>query len=366
MIQHILPLLCLYPLWSVAPAPPAELFSEAQAEQVALLALSCLEREYPNKLDHVMGSAADVQPPSVLHPAFFGCLDWHSAVHGHCLLVQMLKRFPQSALGPRIRALLGRRLTPEHISGEVAYLGRGDSRSFERPYGWAWLLKLAQELKNWDDEDARTWDRALEPLTQAIVARFLDFFPRQEFPIRTGVHPNTAFALALAWDFAATTGHTPLRELCEERARAYFLGDRNAPASWEPGGEDFLSPTLMEADLMRRVLPPPSFRTWWQHFLPPGKQDHLLMAVRVSDRTDPKIAHLDGLNLSRAWCLAGLSTVCPQREGKTLRRAAQVLLKQTLPHLNPDQYEGSHWLGTFALNALIALEDASRLADSGN
>ena len=247
------------------PSPP---LSREQASSFARLALKGTDKEYPNKPEHVMGSPDDVKGPKALHPAFFGCYDWHSSVHGHWMLARLLRLFPDIPEAGSIRSMLKDHLTAEKVRVEADYFARKDSKSFERPYGWAWLLKLAEELHGWDDPDAREWSKNLEPLAGAIVARYLDFFPKQTYPIRTGVHPNTAFGLAFAHDYARAVGDAKLKALVEERARAYFAGDADAPAKWEPSGADFFSPTLMEADLMRRVLPPSEFRDWLVRFLP--------------------------------------------------------------------------------------------------
>ena len=227
-----------------------------QASGFARLALKGLGKEYPNKLEHVMSGPGDVKGPKDLHPAFFGSYDWHSCVHGHWMLARLIRRFPNLPEAPAIRCALGANLTAENLRGEVEYFARKEARPFERPYGWAWLLKLAEELQGWDDPDAKEWSKALKPLADVVVARYLDFLPKQTYPIRTGVHPNTAFGLAFAHDYARAVGDSRLKELVEARARAYFAGDADAPAKWEPSGSDFFSPALMEADLMRRVLPP--------------------------------------------------------------------------------------------------------------
>ena len=234
---------------------PLPALTREQASGFARLALKGLGKEYPNKPEHVLAGPDDVKGPKALHPAFYGCYDWHSSVHGHWMLVRLLRLFPDLPEAKEIRAVLAEHLTAENLKAEADYFARTESRSFERPYGWAWLLKLAEELHGWDDPDARRWSQNLRPLADVIVARYLEFFPKQTYPIRTGVHPNTAFGLAFAHDYARAVGDTRLRALVEERARAYFGEDADAPARWEPGGADFFSPSLMEADLMRRVLP---------------------------------------------------------------------------------------------------------------
>ncbi len=326
----------------------------ASASVFARLALQGITREYPNKPEHVMNGPQEVLSPSALHPAFYGSYDWHSCVHGHWMLVRLLKRFPDLPEAAEIRGALNALLTPGNLEAEVAYLGQPGRASFERTYGWAWLLKLAQELHEWDDADGRRWSRNLQPLADAFAALYQDFLPRQDYPIRRGVHPNTAFGIAFALDYARAVGDPGLEELLLERARTYFLGDSDYPARWEPDGDDFFSPSLMEADLMRRVLEPGAFAAWLRDFLPglgEGDPASLLEPAEVSDRTDPKIVHLDGLNLSRAWCMRQIAETLnggDERRAVLLDSAARHALA-TLPHIASGNYEGEHWLGTFAV-----------------
>jgi hypothetical protein len=327
----------------------------ATASAWARLPLGCIERQYPNKPEHVMNNGEDVRAPQSLHPAFYGCYDWHSAVHGHWMLIRLLRLFPDLPEASQIRSALNRSFTPENIASEVKYLEQPNRKTFERTYGWAWLLKLSEELRRWNDPDAQRWASNLEPLAQAIVKLYKDFLPRQNYPIRTGVHPNTAFGLALALDYARAAGLKEFERLLIERARFYFGKDQNYPAAWEPGGEDFLSPALIEADLMRRVMPPEEFRDWFKHFLPGLSIDtSLLKPALVTDRTDPKLVHLDGLNLSRACCMLGITRALPGNDPlvKTLRESARAHLQATLPEIASGHYEGEHWLATFAVYAL--------------
>ena len=285
-----------------------------EASHFADLALRCIRKEYPNKPDHVLNSASEVLGPRALHPAFYGCFDWHSSVHGHWMLVRLLRRFPDLPEAGEIRAVLNENLAAPNIQAETAYLRQENRQSFERTYGWAWLLKLAEELCLWKDPDALQWHRNLQPLAEALVAKYMDFLPRQNYPIRTGVHPNTAFGLAFAMDYARTSGNEKLADLITERSRTYFLSDMDYPAAWEPGGEDFFSPALMEADLMRRVMKPTEFDEWFHRFLPGIRQalpKSLLSPAMVTDRSDPKLVHLDGLNLSRAWCMRSIADALP-------------------------------------------------------
>jgi hypothetical protein len=327
------------------------------ASHFAELALRCVAREYPNKPDHVLNSEKDVLSPKALHPAFYGCFDWHSSVHGHWMLIRLLRMFPGLPEAPRIRAVLGSNLTAANVSAEVTYMDQPNRKSFERTYGWAWLLKLAQELSDWNDPQGRQWAENLRPLTRAIAARYMDFLPRQTYPIRTGVHPNTAFGIAFALDYARAVHDRKLEKLLVERAVAYYGDDRDAPESWEPGGEDFFSPALMEADLMRRVLNKSRFERWFRNFMPgmgKGTTTNLLRPAIVSDRSDPKIVHLDGLNLSRAWCMIGIAESLPAGDAtrERLKKAAELHSAASLAHIASGNYEGEHWLASFAVYLL--------------
>jgi hypothetical protein len=327
------------------------------ASRFAQIALKGIQREYPNKLGHVMNSAEEVKNPSALHPAFYGSFDWHSSVHSHWMLVRLLKRFPKLPEAEQIRQVLGRHLSAENIATEVAYLHAPNRKSFERTYGWAWLLKLAAELQDWDDPDSRAWARNLAPLASALTERYLDFLPRQTYPIRRGVHPNTAFGIAFALDYARAVDHHDLEKLLVQRSLDYFGQDRDYPAQWEPDGDDFFSRSLMEADLMWRVLPAREYAQWLQAFLPGlkyGKPQSLLEPAQVSDRSDPKIVHLDGLNLSRAWCMNGIARALPSHDPRIdiLLASAQHHAQATGPHIASGHYEGEHWLASFAVYLL--------------
>ncbi len=329
----------------------------AQASHFAHLALKGITREYPNKLDHVINDAGDLRSPKALHPAFYGCFDWHSAVHGHWMLVRLLKLSLGLPEEPQIRAALAANISAENIRVERAYFDAPNRKSFERTYGWAWLLKLAEELHTWDDEDGRQWSGNLQPLTDWFVQRYLEFLPRQTYPIRTGTHPNTAFGLTFALDYARTAGNTQLESLILERSMAYFSGDESCPAAWEPGGNEFLPPSLIEADLMRRALPPDGFREWLSRFLPGLSRREpaaLFQPAVVADRTDPQIVHLDGLNLSRAWCMRGICSALPQDDPvyQVLTESAERHAEAALPHVASGDYMGEHWLASFAVYML--------------
>lgn len=328
--------------------------TQAGASHFAQLALDCIHKEYPNKLNQVLHDSTQLNEPHELHPAFYGCFDWHSSVHGHWMLVRLLKQFPTMPEAFEIRQKLDKNLTQENIQQEVAYLAQAN-RSWERMYGWAWLLKLSEELYTWPDYDGQLWYQNLLPLTEAIILRYETFLPIQRYPIRTGMHENTAFGLSFAWDYAKTTGAHEFRALIEERARHYFLLDQDCPTDWEPSGEDFLSGCMMEADLMRRVLTKREFNSWFKYFIPKNKLLAVAIPANVSDRSDPKIVHLDGLNLSRSWCMYG---VIPKIRNKKYKRvmlhAAQEHLLLTIPNIASEHYEGAHWLASFAVFALSA------------
>jgi hypothetical protein len=331
--------------------------TEAEASNFARLALKCVTKEFPNKPDHVINDAGDLKNPKAQHPAFYGCYDWHSSVHGHWMLVRLLRLFPQLPEAQAIRQALGSNLTAANIKVEVDYLNQPNRQSFERTYGWAWLLKLAEELHQWNDGDGKTWSANLKPLADALVARYIAFLPKQNYPIRTGVHPNTAFGLSFAMDYASAVGEPKLKELISERSRTYFGNDVNYPGAWEPGGEDFFSPALMEADLMRRVLSPAEFQSWFRHFLPElsgGKPQNLLAPAQVTDRTDPKLVHLDGLNLSRAWAMRSIAAALPAKDParKVLATTAELHARAALAHVASGDYAGEHWLASFAVYML--------------
>jgi hypothetical protein len=273
------------------------------------------------------------------------------------MLVRVLRRFPDLPEARQIRALLAEHLTAKSLQAEADYFAQPNRRSFERTYGWAWLLKLAEELRSWDDPEARQWSGNLRPLADTIVARYHAFLPKQTYPIRRGVHANTAFGLVFALDYARAVGDKALAELIEGRSRAYFGKDAGIPAAWEPDGADFFSPSLTEADLMRRVLAPAEFRAWFRRFLPDLARSEprtLFVPATVTDRTDPQIVHLDGLNLSRAWCLRGIAATLPADEPsrKVLMESAARHAEAGLRHVASGDYAGEHWLASFAVYLL--------------
>lgn len=326
------------------------------ASQFARIALGHVTREYPNKLDHVLDGPADARPPRELHPIFFGSYDWHSCVHGYWLLAALLRRAPGIPEADTIRALFDDAFTAGKVAGEVAYLARPSSRGFERPYGWGWLLKLQAELMALPEH---RWATTHQPLATVFADRFREFLPKAQYPIRTGVHSSTAFALSLAQDYAVAAGDGALSGLFASKVRAWYLADRDAQA-WEPSGDEFLSATLMEAECLRRLLPPDEFASWLRDFLPRAAQRQpvsLFTPATVSDRSDGKIAHLDGLNFSRAWCWREIAASLPA--DAPLAAVAEVAAREhmaaSLPHVAGD-YMGEHWLASFALLAMTAGE----------
>lgn len=333
--------------------------TEKEASHFAALALKCVNRELPNKPEHVINSPSDVQSPKQLHPAFYGCYDWHSSVHGHWMLVRLLKTFPALPEAQQIRKALNENLTGENIRAEAAYMAQPNRQSFERTYGWAWLLKLAEELHSWNDTDGEGWATSLQPLVDVIVKSYRNFLPKQTYPIRTGVHPNTAFGLAFALDYAKAVGDKDFEALLDERSRTYFGKDANYPGAWEPGGEDFFSAALMEADLMRRVMSPVEFAAWFHRFLPEvakGNPATLLQPAIVTDRTDPKLVHLDGLNLSRAWCMRNIAAALPAKDPAraALASSSAKHAAAALAHVASGDYAGEHWLASFAIFLLTS------------
>ncbi|CAG9240990.1 conserved hypothetical protein [Burkholderia diffusa] len=331
------------------------------ASKFASLALAHLTREYPNKLTHSLEGPHDVQGPRALHPIFYGSYDWHSCVHGYWLVLSVLERYPALPEAERIIAVVDAHFTDANVAGERAYLALPHNSGFERPYGWAWLLALSAQLERLALKgvvpQAARWAKTLAPLADLFVARFETFLPKATYPLRVGTHFNTAFALALALDFAGATQRDGLASLIVDTAKRWHLNDVACQA-WEPSGDEFLSPALMEAELMRRVLPAAEFDGWFARFLPDlarGEPATLFEPATVSDRSDGKIAHLDGLNLSRAWCQRSLAGALPEGDARRakLRDAADRHLASALAHVAGD-YMGEHWLATFALLALDA------------
>jgi hypothetical protein len=337
---------------SVANEKSQLILTVQDADRLAKLPLKCMQREFPNKPGEVLSAAVDIGSPLNMHPAFYGCFDWHSSVHGHWMLVKLLKTFPELQDRNLIRRKLSENISAENILAEVKYFKRTEENSFERTYGWAWLLKLAEELHTFDDPLARELENNLQPLTDLIVQRHLEFLPKLNYPIRVGEHSNTAFGLAFAWDYACAVGNQDLRRLLEKRAKDFFLRDMGCPLAWEPSGFDFLSPCLEEADIMRRVLAKQEFALWLKKFLPQlADKRFSLVPGEVSDRKDGKLVHLDGLNFSRAWCLYGIAA---ELDGyRHLRKIADQHMRHSLANITAGSYEGEHWLASFAIYAFF-------------
>ena len=339
-----------------AAAPSASTLDAPAAARFATLALACLHEQYPNHISHTLDGDSDARPPFKLTPAFYGCYDWHSDVHGHWLLVRLLRSLPDAPFAAEARGAVARSLTAENIAGEIAYFRRAGRASFERPYGLAWLLQLSAELRAWSDPQAQEWSSTLRPLENEAAARLKSWLPKLHYPIRTGEHDQTAFSFGLVWDWAGVADDAHMRGLLEEAAGRFYLHDRSCPLAYEPSGEDFLSPCLAEADFMRRVLGPKAFSRWLSLFLPDIPRTRAtsrvwLQPAVVTDRADPKLAHLDGLNLSRAWMLEGMAHGLPPGDGRiaALTAAAKSHRDAALPAVTGEHYEGGHWLGTFAV-----------------
>ena len=318
------------------------------AERFAKLALACVAREYPNKIAHSLNSDADVKPPRELTPAFYGCYDWHSSVHGHWLLARLARTFPDGSFTAQAKAALAKSLTAENLRREASYIEAPGRESFERPYGLAWLLQLAAELHDWNDSQAQGWSEAIKPLETASVRRISEWLNKLSHPVRSGEHSNTAFALGLMLDYARIAKNRDFEQLLEAKIREFYMPDQACPVNYEPSGEDFLSPCLAEADAVRRVVRGPEFARWFGGFLP--STDSLRPAV-VTDPTDGKLAHLDGLNLSRAWMLEGISSALPAGDARAqaLRKLSGQHAEAGLRAVTGEHYAGGHWLGSFAV-----------------
>ena len=339
---------------SPAPMPTQTALTSDLEARFSKLALACVHKEYPNKIGHTMSSDADAKTPRELHPAFYGCFDWHSSVHGHWLLVRLLN--VGEGDGPwRAEAIakLNQSFTAENIAIEMAYFDSPVRGSYERPYGLAWYLQLTAELREWDDPQAEVWLETLKPLEAVIVARLKSWMPKLAYPIRLGTHNQSAFAFGLMLDWARTSGDTEMEALIISRSRDYHLADKNCPLAYEPSGEDFLSPCLMEADLMRRVLPQNEFAKWLSKFMPnlptDGSADWLAPGI-VKDASDGKLVHLDGVNLSRAWNLENIAAALPVGDPRisSLNAVAAVHRDTGLAAVTDAHYSGSHWLASFA------------------
>ena len=324
------------------------------ANKLSKLPLHCINTEYPNKLGQVLEDSTGLKPPTVLHPAFYGCFDWHSSVHGHWSLVSLLKQFPELENSEEIKSIMLQNISKENVLAEVAYFE--EDKAYERTYGWVWLLKLAYELHTWDNDFARELQSNLQPLTDHISLKYIEFLPKLNYPIRVGTHSNTAFGLAFALDYARISQNIELENSIVETAKRFYLKDSDCPMKWEPDGYDFLSPCLEEAALMKMILDTEAYETWLKAFLPQLFDPKYHLAVgEVSDREDGLLVHLDGVNFSRAWCLNRISEGIP--ELKHLKILAAEHINYSLPNLVGDSYEGGHWLASFAVNALNTIKN---------
>ena len=339
------------------PAAAPLALDATRAAALARLSLACVDKEYPNKPSDVLNGDPDVRPTRNVHPAFSGCFDWHSAVHGHWAMARLLKTFPDIAVAGEIRAALDRHLTADRIGPEVAYFDGENHGIFERPYGWGWLLRLEAELLAWDDPDARRWAAALRPLSDRLAASMAKYLGNLTVPIRDGTHQSTAFAMAHAHDYAVVAGDAALASAVERRARDFYLGDEGCPAAYEPSGEDFLSPCLAEADLMRRVLGPAEFTAWRDRFLPPVDGPgfvRLRDPVHARDRKDPRIGHLIGLSLHRAAAYRGVASALAPDDARrdVFARLSARHRDDGLAEMSDSGYGGEHWLASFAIYLL--------------
>jgi hypothetical protein len=337
-----------------SPEKAALKLDAADADRFARLALGCVAKEYPNKISHVLNGDADVAAPRKLTPAFYGCYDWHSSVHGHWLLARLARKFPEAAFAKPAREALRKNLTAQNLKKEAAYLREKGRANFERPYGLAWLLQLIAELREWDDPEAKELLGNLRPLEDAALERLTAWLPKLSHPVRVGEHAQTAFALGLMLDYGRSAGNESFASLLTDQARKFYLADKSCPMNYEPSGEDFLSPCLAEADVMRRVLPPAEFSSWLKEFIPqiPTTANAAWLPVAVSpDPSDPKLAHLDGLNLSRAWMLEGIISALPADDARrpALIGTAGAHRRAGLAAVTGAHYEGGHWLGSFAV-----------------
>lgn len=337
-------------LFSISTAFAQQLTPE-RANGLAHLPLKCLQQEYPNKLSQLLADATELGSPKTLHPAFYGCFDWHSSVHGHWSLVYLLKHFPNLDNRQEIINKLTVNLSKENIAQEIAYLNKKHEKSYERTYGWAWLLKLQQELDTYNEPFAQQMAQNLQPLTDLLAERYIEFLPKLNYALRVGTHTNTAFGLSLAWDYAVHANNVALQNSIRENALRLFKNDANCPFDWEPSGTDFLSPCLEEIGIMQRILPEKDFMKWLKDFAPRlFDKKYTWEPGKVSDRTDGHLVHLDGLNFSRAWNFYRLANQYPKQLGH-LKTLADRHLTYSLPAIVDGNYEGEHWLASFALHA---------------
>lgn len=329
------------------------------AEKLSLVPLECITTEYPNKLNQVLADSTHLQSPADLHPIFYGCFDWHSSVHGHWMLVRLMNKFPDSDLSKKLKGFVDKQLQVRKVQMELAYFLPKGNKSFERTYGWAWLLKLHAELKRSPFNEEHKWTSNLQSLTDRIASSYKEFLPKLVYPIRVGEHTNSAFGLSLALDYARTVGDTEFELLIIERSKYYYMKDAGCPISWEPSGFDFISPCLQEAELMSKILDKKDFKKWIGGFMPDLLSNEFsLEPGKVLDRTDGKLVHLDGLNFSRGWCLYGLAAALP-KQADNLKSVGDQHVMASMEHVIGSDYMGSHWLATFLVYALEARENIS-------
>lgn len=321
-------------------------------EKFAALPLHCIEQEYPYKLGQVLATNEDLKSPKELHPIFYGCFDWHSSVHGHWLLAKAIAKFPDTDLSKKAIALFDKQFISRKVSKELVYFRPDLNKSFERTYGWAWLLKLHAELSQLEEDETHQWSTKLKPLTDYIVKSYMEFLPKLVYPIRVGEHTNTAFGLSLALDYARIVKNERFEALIVQRSKDYYLKDANCPLTWEPSGFDFISPCLQEAELMSKVLDEVEFTIWLNAFLPQLFEEGFdLIPGKVADRTDGKLVHLDGLNFSRAWCLYKLAVAVPDYKD-SFSKIGDIHMKASMDQVAESDYMGSHWLASFLVYAL--------------
>ena len=330
--------------------------TEAIGRQLSRLPLHCIPTEFPNKTSHLSDGATDARLlPHELHPVFYGCLDWHSSVHGHWMLVRLLKQFPELPNRDSVISVLNESFQFSKVQKEAEYFGKYTaSKSYERTYGWAWLLKLDEELLTWNHPLGKKWHEAMQPLTQKIEQLWKEYLPKQTYPNRTGVHGNTAFGLCFALDWARASNDKPFEQLIIQRAKDFYLTNKSIPAHLEPDGSDFFSPSLMAADLMQRILPQTDFIKWFNSYYTAAGINRICTAPTVSDRSDYQIVHLDGLSFSRAWCMKGIANKLPKNHPykNKFKTTATKFLKESLPQIFNGGYGGEHWLASFAVYAL--------------
>jgi len=330
-------------------AKPA--LNEKSAAYLYHFAFDCIEQEYPNKLEQVLGDKSYLKEPSELHPSFYGCFDWHSSVHGHWTLLNIIKELPNFEQREEILKKLQKNISKENILKEVAFFDDEHNKNFERTYGWAWLLKVSETLQDWDTDEAKELNENLKPLVELIESKYIDFLQKLKYPIRVGEHPNTAFGMSFALDYAKK--YSPeFEKVLIEKAKEYYMNDIGCPITWEPGGFDFLSPCLQEASLMLKVLPIEEYVVWLDTFLPDFRNNpsSYLEVAEVTDRSDGKLAHLDGLNFSRAWCLYEIGNAL---ENDKMLNLANKHFDYSYTKMDSGEYAGAHWLASFALYATL-------------